>query len=232
MANVKTEITSAHAEFSEPDADVTLISEDGIAFGTHSFTLRKSSGFFRHTLTLPQPQSPSAPTPVTSTLTIQLEEKANVLEALLRIIMGKAHSPLHTFEFIESIIHAAEKYEMPGPMSAVQHAIVNIRLVKQDPLRVYAIASQYGWIVEASIASSETLSYDLAALSPKAASSFRGMGWVHLMKLMQLHAKRREGMRQYMLDFELPPNEMDESDDAIAHTTIMTPTTKRGIQDN
>src|SRR6266851_6560510 len=121
------------------DADVVLGSRDGVLFRVPSTTLKMTSAWFRTMFTLPQgspPSSrsqsqrdtfantaatgPSTAAPAADTEIISLDEDARTLEPLLRMICGLEISTLDTWDAVEPVLYAAEKYEMPGPASIVR----------------------------------------------------------------------------------------------------------------
>jgi hypothetical protein len=103
--------TGLHPAFSHPDADVTLGANGHTLFRVHSYTLKTTSGWFNDMFSLPQ----NAPQTVGDV--IYLDEDAPTLEALLRMICGHPLMKLESFDMVESILYAAEKYDTPGPMS-------------------------------------------------------------------------------------------------------------------
>lgn len=122
-----------HPLFSSPDADVTLGAKDGVLFRVHSFILKTTSGWFRAMYTLPQHSA--APTIVTQLGmdVIYVDEDSKTLEGLLRIICGLPIPRLDSYDTVEPILHAAEKYDMPGPMSVVR-ALLGTPAFLSDPL--------------------------------------------------------------------------------------------------
>ena len=191
----KSEITT-HPAFDSPDADVVLVSKDLTQFRVHSFTLKTTSGWFRSLFSLPQPSPPSsgdstpkAPIPET----IHLDEDSQTLEVVLRMICGLPITPITSYDMVDAILYASEKYDMPGPASLMRIAVLTPPLADQ-PLRLYASASRFDWTEEAKMASERTL-----ALDP-----WSGENWEMLNKvdgraalaLLKLHRLRREGIRR------------------------------------
>lgn len=196
---------TTHPEFNSPDADVVLVSRDLVRFRMHSFTLKTTSGWFRSLFSIPRP-SPSntatgegrdrrpALTPSTADPEmIHLDEDSSTLELLFRMISGLPIQPLTSFDTVDALLFASEKYEMPGPTSLVRIAVLTPPLADQ-PLRLYAAASRCGWADEAKVASQRTLAMDL----------WQDENWEMLAKvdvrsalaLMKLHRLRRESLRK------------------------------------
>lgn len=175
-----------HPLFSSSDGDVTLGAKGGTLFCVHSYTLKTTSGWFRAMFSLPQDSTPSTP------VVIHLEEDVQVLESLLRMICGLPILRPDSYDTVDSLLYAAEKYDMPGPASIIRHLVMTPPLT-DEPLRLYAIACRYGWEEEAKIASEGTLQYDLHA--PEHRSSLQRLGTEAILNLFELHRSRREGLR-------------------------------------
>lgn len=189
-----------HPLFDHPDSDITLGSSDGVLFRVHTYMLKTTSGWFRTMLTLPQSSSSNTPRPSSSRAgsvephshhphpptrdTIYLTEHSSVLEALLRITCGLPPTLPTTYEGLDNVLYASEKYDTPGP-SALLRAWLSMSLTlptkslvasdgdgdKQPalpclptPLHTYALACRFGWIEEAKSASTQTLTLNI--LSP------------------------------------------------------------------
>ncbi|KAG1781147.1 hypothetical protein EV702DRAFT_1074314 [Suillus placidus] len=133
---------SYHPLFGSPDADVVFRSSEGTYYRLHSFVLRTTSGFFRSMLSLSG--SGSSPDLSSDASPIGLEEKDGVLARFFTMISGMEIPQWDTLDEIEDVLHAAEKYDTPGPISIIRSAITSPRFML-DPLRVYAIAARYKW---------------------------------------------------------------------------------------
>ncbi|KAH7905182.1 hypothetical protein BJ138DRAFT_1118697, partial [Hygrophoropsis aurantiaca] len=165
-----------HPCFASPDADIILGAKDRTLFRVHSYTLKTTSGWFRSLFSLPQRPctSPPATSGFTPTSTsgfastsfsaevIHLDEDAHTLESLLRMICGlPVHAPT-SYDPIDALLFAAEKYDMPGPISLLRILVLTPPLLDQ-PLRLYAAASRFGWDPEARHASAQTLALNIHA---------------------------------------------------------------------
>jgi len=200
---------TTHPAFDSPDADVVLVSRDLVRFQMHSFTLKTTSGWFRSLFSIPRPPPSNtaaagpmgegrdrrpALTPSTADPEmIHLDEDSSTLELLFRMISGLPIQPLTSFDTVDALLFASEKYEMPGPTSLVRIAVLTPPLADQ-PLRLYAAASRCGWTDEAKVASQRTLGMDL----------WQDENWEMLAKvdvrsalaLLRLHRSRRECLRK------------------------------------
>lgn len=188
-------VATIHPTFANPSAEVALVSIEGTIFQIYALTLRETSGFFRDTLSLPQPAI--EPSSSASVITLQLSEKSDTIEELLRVITAKEFPELDTWASLESFTAAAEKYDMPGPLSLARRLIMAPPFIS-DPIRVYAVACHHGWTKQASLAATATLSVDIA--NPSLTSSFAGIGWKELLKLFQLRQVRQERMCAFLND--------------------------------
>ncbi|KAG2367638.1 hypothetical protein BDR07DRAFT_1393163 [Suillus spraguei] len=137
-----------HPLFGSPDADVIFRSSEGTYYRLHSIVLRTTSGFFRPMLSLSDHvdgsgSSPQAD-PSSETSPIGLQEKDGVLTRIFTMISGIEIPQWDSLDEIEEVLHAAEKYDMPGPISILRSAITSHRFMA-NPLHVYAIAARYQW---------------------------------------------------------------------------------------
>ncbi|EAU91566.2 hypothetical protein CC1G_02055 [Coprinopsis cinerea okayama7 len=177
-----------HPDFSDPDGDVVLASRNcKMMFRTHSYTLKTTSGFFRSMFSLPGRKCSEV---------IYTNEETDVLEHLLRMVCGLPVLPLDP-TLVEPILHAAETYDMPGPMSIVRLGVKSSPL-SDDPLRMYVICSRYGWESEMKYFSTRTLTYNLH--DPTHFETLQSLSSTALLKLFALHRGRRESLRKRLND--------------------------------
>lgn len=193
-----------HELFNSPDTDTILGSKDGVLFRVHSFTLKTTSGWFRTMFSLPQKADEKPDT-------IYLDEEASLLEALLRCICGLPIPRLDSYDIIEPLLFAAEKYDMQGPPSIVRALTMTPPLLS-DPLRLFVLACRYGWEDIVQLASSHTLSLDIH--QPKYRPTLQKMAAVPLLSLLELHRGRREGLRKRLNE---PPFVNDGNDSFCSH---------------
>ncbi|KAH8985796.1 hypothetical protein EDB92DRAFT_1337643 [Lactarius akahatsu] len=188
------------------ESDVVLASRDGVLFRVPSTTLKMTSSWFRAMFTLPQTATPSAtpstsasPLARTSSLNssadsevISLDEDARTLEPLLRMACGLEIATLDTWDAVEPVLYAAEKYDMPGPASIVR-ALLRTPAFADAPLRLYAAACHFGWADDARAASTRSLVLDLHAPDHRAA--LMRLRTADLLALFELHHTRRAQFR-------------------------------------
>ncbi|KAJ7502835.1 hypothetical protein B0H11DRAFT_2170877 [Mycena galericulata] len=175
-----------HASFCSPDGDIVLAAKGGnLYFRLHSFILKTTSSWFRTMLSLPQGQSPSMEI-------IFMDEDENTLELVLRMISGLPLLPVADYDVVDKILFAAEKYDMPGPMSIMRLLVMTPPLLNQ-PFRLYTVSCRYGWAEEARFASTQTLTHYLH--DPEVRPLLQRLSTDALLKLFELHHTRREALR-------------------------------------
>lgn len=200
-----------HELFNDQDADTVLGSKDGVLFRVHSSTLRTTSSWFRAMYSLPQQGRSSD-----DTVTVYVDEDASTLEALLRCVCGLSIPRLDSYDTIEPMLFAAEKYDMQGPLSIVR-AMTSTPPLLADPLRLFVLACRYGWDDVVQFSASQTLSLNLH--DSKHFSSLAKLSAIPLLGLLTLHRTRRILMQKRMSE---PPFVSDEGDSSCAHcgTTV------------
>lgn len=121
---------------------------------------------------------------------VYLDEDTYTVECLVRMICGLPSLPVETYDQIDTLLFAAEKYDMPGPMSILRLQLLTPSFLK-DPFRLYGIACRFGWDSEAKFSSTQTLTYNVhdTAFRP----SLERMPAEAILNLFGLHRSRREG---------------------------------------
>ncbi|KAI0290390.1 hypothetical protein B0F90DRAFT_1672008 [Multifurca ochricompacta] len=203
------------------DADVVLSSRDGVLFRVPSTTLKMTSSWFRTMFTLPQAQSTATTPSRTNNKSVRspepelinLDEDASTLEPLLRMICGLEIPTLDTWDAVEPVLYAAEKYDMPGPASIVR-ALLRTPAFTDAPLRLYAAACHFGWAEDTRAASTRSLTLDLH--SPNHRSALLRLRTADLFALIELHHSRRAQFRSRLAE---PP--------FLADTQLNDPTAAR-----
>ena len=114
---------STHPSFAADDADIILCSQEGVHFRTHTLVLKLGSAWFRTLFTLPQSPLPSPLCKRPPPELIPMVEPADVLAALLGTACGHALPPLDALPFVEALLHAADKFDMPAALSALRLAL-------------------------------------------------------------------------------------------------------------
>jgi len=190
------------------DADVVLSSRDGVLFCVPSMTLKMTSSWFRTMFTLPQGSPPASSrshnrnqrdstTVSTDTEIIGLDEDSSTLEPLLRMICGLEIPTLDTWDVVEPVLYAAEKYDMPGPAS-IMRALMRTPTFTDAPIRLYAAACHFGWAEDARTASTRSLTLNLYDSVHK--PSLLRLRTADLYALFALHNDRRVQFRTRIAD--------------------------------
>lgn len=119
-----------------------------------------------------------------------LDEDAEVLERLFSMVCGLPFREIESHDLFESLLFAAETYDMPGPLSLLRMFLLTPAL-DSDPIRLYSSATRYDWKKESSILSHRTLSLNIH--DKKHQSALRTLSTDALLDLITLHRDRREG---------------------------------------
>jgi len=188
-----------HPAFSEEDATFVLTSSDGTNYRLHPFTLRTTSGFFRDMISLPQKSTGEAgDAKPAQEEQIALDEGNRVLTPLLKMISGLAVERWKSLEELEGVLDAAQKYDMPGPLSTIRSTVASppSYITLENPLRLYIIAARHDWEEEAQAASVHTL--EVCLHDEALASILQQVSSAYLLKLFRLHRIRRDKFREYI----------------------------------
>jgi hypothetical protein len=168
--------------------EIILASSDGTQFHVPSYSLL-NCGFFRTMLSLPQGGAASYDLPKGNTETIHTGESTSLLSTVLMMMSGQPYSPWTSLDDIEPVLFLAERWDIPFILSAIRSAITSFPLLKSNPLRLYYIATHFGWTEEAKIASEQTLS--LSLFDPDYHADLSRLMSKDLLALFELHRSRR-----------------------------------------
>ena len=123
---------------------------------------------------------------------IYVDEDSATLEALMRLVCGQPIPQLDSYDVVEPLLYAAEKYDMPGPLSLVRALIMTTPFIS-DPLRLYTLCCRYGWYPEAQSASTLTLTMNLHASEYK--RTLLKLSTTALLGIFELHHNRKDSLR-------------------------------------
>lgn len=196
-----------HPDFASPDADVILRSSEGTLFRVHSYTLRTTSGLFNTMFNLPQPVKNTTSCPhsqrgcregeqVYEPEEIPIYESDFVLVRLLRLICSLPVPIWESYDDIERVLTAAEKWDTPGPIASIRAALTSPQFLASDPLRLYVLAKHFEWEEEAKLSSTHTLKLNLH--HPSYASTLARLSSKDLLPLMKLHRRRRDKFKELL----------------------------------
>ncbi|KAG5651998.1 hypothetical protein H0H81_006650 [Sphagnurus paluster] len=183
-----------HPEFSFPDADVILRSFEGTLYRIHSYTLRTTSGLFNTMFNLPQPVKSKAGRDSGNRdyepEEIPIYESDFVLERLLRLLCSIPVPSWESYDDVDRVLTAAEKWDTPGPIATIRATLTRPQFLTSDPLRLYVLAKHFDWREEAKLAATQTLKLNLH--DPIHASTLARLSSKDLLPLLNLHRKRRD----------------------------------------
>ncbi|KAK0479847.1 hypothetical protein EDD18DRAFT_845079 [Armillaria luteobubalina] len=174
-----------HPTFNSPDAHAVLCSLDGTLYRLPPSVLRRTTAFFASQSFTFEPSSKPIP----------IHEHDAVLERLLRIISGLAIPQWRTFDDLEGVLNLAGTWGARGAVDVVRAAIT-APMFLIEPLRVYAIATRFGWEEEAELAPRHTL--ELSLHEEQYQEVLRRIPTRALVKLFKFHRKRRDEFRASM----------------------------------
>ncbi|KAG5338570.1 hypothetical protein C0989_006994 [Termitomyces sp. Mn162] len=180
-----------HSSFNSKEANVVLCSAEGTFYRIPSFVLRSTTGYFRAILPPGPPppfeQPPSGQGQVTDP--IMVNEKDVVLERLLRLISGLETPMWESFDELDAVMSLAEKWDAKGLMCLIRAAVTAPRFLA-EPLRLYVMATRFGWEHEAKLASTHTLK--LSIYDEEHAEQLQRLSAKHLMAILSFHRRRRD----------------------------------------
>ncbi|KAF9265827.1 hypothetical protein L218DRAFT_832442, partial [Marasmius fiardii PR-910] len=105
-----------------------------------------------------------------------------------------------SFDQVEELLVLVEEWDAPGPLSIIRSSIT-APMFLADPLRLYAVASHFGWEAEIQLSSSHTLGFDLYAEEHQ--KTLERLPPRSLLALMKLHRSRRDVLKGYLDDPEV-----------------------------
>ncbi|KAG8766633.1 hypothetical protein FRC12_006741 [Ceratobasidium sp. 428] len=117
-----------------PGGDVSLKSSDGTVFIVHSVFLSFSSKVFSDMLTTP-----------TKSDVIELAEDAEAISMMLAFLYPMVHPAIDSTRLLEKAMLMAHKYNIEVLAKTVEQASGQRDLIRQDPLRIYQAAGNYGF---------------------------------------------------------------------------------------
>ncbi|KAG6852540.1 hypothetical protein C0991_011056 [Blastosporella zonata] len=197
MANIQRESPArkVHPLFDSKEATVALYSAEGTLYRIPSFVLRNTTGYFLAILRMPLPLGQQADSQAKSIYTIVVDETDVVLERILRLISGLEAPMWGSLDEMESVMSLAEKWDAQGPISLIRSAVTAPKFLA-DPLRLYGIATRFGWEEEAKLASTYTLR--LSLFDEEYADKLERLPTKGLLDLLSLHRRRRDLFKTFL----------------------------------
>jgi hypothetical protein len=183
-------------DFKAPDTDTILRSSDGKEFHVHRLILSLSSPVFQGMFALPQSADPPSPIP-----TVDLPEHSAVLEPFIQYLYPRSPPTITSISMWAGLYAIADKYGAEAVIEPLRDMLIP-RFLETAPLRVYALASRWGFKEEAKIASRRTLAMDIMESFPREDAELMGGGACQ--QLYLLHFNRREAARS-LVEKHPPP---------------------------
>jgi len=186
-------VTMVPYDFNSPGADAVLRSSDGKEFLVHRLILSLSSPVFEGMIGLPQP-SPEIPN-------VDLSDPSDVLEPFIQYLYPRSPPKINDIAMWAAMYTIADKYGAEAVMEPLREMLIP-RFLEKSPLRVYALASRWGFEEEARTASRKTLTLDIFKKFPREDAELMGGGACQ--QLYLLHFNRREAARSLVEKHPLP----------------------------
>ena len=189
-------------DFDAPDADVILRSSDGKEFRVHRLILSLTSPVFQGMFSLPQSTDPPS-----QILSVDVPESSDVLQPFIQYLYPHFPPKISDISMWAALYTIGNKYIAGVVMGPLRDMLIP-RFLEKSPMRVYALASHWGFEGEAKIASRRTLRLDISKeLSEEDATL---MGGAACQKLYLLHYNRREAA-QRLINNQPPPSASNAS---------------------
>ena len=182
--------------FDAPDTDAVLLSSDGKEFHVHRLILSLASPVFRGMFSLPQPTEPTSQIP-----TIDVAESSDILQPFLQCLYPRKPPKISDLAMWAALYTAADKYNAEAVMELLRDMLIP-EFLETSPLRVYALASHYGFEEVAKIASTRTLTFDIFKDFPQEDAEL--MGGAACQKIYLLHYNRREAAQAVIANHPFP----------------------------
>jgi hypothetical protein len=157
--------------------------------------------FPRH-VSLPRPNEPPAELPI-----IYVPESSDILQPFLQHLYPRSPPRVTDISMWAALYTIADKYGAEVVTDPLRDMLIPCFL-ETSPLRVYALASRWGFEEEAKTASRRTLTMDIFKDFPREDAEL--MGGVACQRLYLLHFNRREAARALIASHP-PPSTEDRS---------------------
>jgi hypothetical protein len=169
-------------DFDAPDADVVFRSSDGKELRVHRLILSLSSPVFQGMFSLPRPTEPPPELPI-----IDLPKSSDILQPFFQYLYPRSPPRVADISMWAALYTIADKYGTEVVMDPLRDMLIP-RFLETSPLRVYALASCWGFEEEAKTASRRTLTIDISEGFSE--ENAKLMGSVACQKLCLLHMRR------------------------------------------
>ncbi len=154
--NRSPESLSVHPGYMHFDADLKIISSDGVVFYAHSVILRLASPVFSDMLSMPREydsdEGMKQGSEARDKEAVKLTESEDIVAALLDSIYPRRPKPeLDSFDFVQRLAIAADKYDISDVTNTIRGIICSQAAASNfgSPLCNYSLACRLNWIEEA-----------------------------------------------------------------------------------
>jgi hypothetical protein len=175
------------SEFNSPDGDIILRAHGSPTrdFRVHKLILTLASPTFKDMFGLPQPTD----APRVDVDVVEVTDPPRALDLVLTLIYPLPPPNVDSLDLLLEGLLLADKYNIEGVRAELRLRLTNF--LQENPLRVYAIASKFGFEEEAEAASSLTTGIYLPALDDLP-DDLRDVSALAYHKLVRLHEKHRD----------------------------------------
>ncbi|KAJ7657358.1 hypothetical protein DFH06DRAFT_1090887 [Mycena polygramma] len=195
----KAETKIALPPFDAEKADVILLTSDNVEFRVFKLVLSLASPFFQQMFGLPQ--APSAD----EVQVIPVQEESIILDKLLRFCYPCAPPTIDTLDKLHTVMEALSKYQMFNDSSdLVKEAQYLLRsFARTQPVAVFAIACQFGWLHVAQAAARHSLAFPLRKFDDKQVTvkELQNLTGAQHQALLRYHAQCAAGAAAAVSDF-------------------------------
>jgi len=183
-------------DFDAPDTDAILRSSDGKELLVHKLILSLASPVFQGMFTLPQPTDSPSRIPIAD-----VSESSDILQPFIQYLYPRPPPKVTDISMWAALYAIADKYGAERVAESLRDMLIP-RFLDAYPLRVYVLASRWGFEEEAKVASRGTLTIDILKDFPPEDAEL--MGGVACQQLYLLHLGRREAARTLVVNHPLP----------------------------
>jgi hypothetical protein len=186
-------------DFCTDDADVVIRAAGSLDFRAHKLILSFVSPIFKDMFTLPQPP-PATPDSLPH---VDVQDSPDVWQNILRTIYPILSNPkIDTLDDLESLLLAAQAYEMQFVIETHKGALKHREFIEKDPLRLYAIACMCGFEDQATyVARNAELLTVTSHLNP---SDLKGLTLGAYSRLVSFLAKRDNKWYETLEEVSVP----------------------------
>ncbi|KAK0209184.1 hypothetical protein DFS33DRAFT_1380656 [Desarmillaria ectypa] len=193
-------MSTAHPLFNDPTdcVDLVIRTADNVDFFVLSglLSLKSPSSFFRHVLKNSQHTEERDGFPV-----LEVEEDSDTFQTILLLCYPNVAPQINSFDQILAVKKALSKYCMDHTLEQFVQTVIASPLMKEQALRIFALAVVNGWKILGEAAAKNTLAIPLD--DPEA--EIEDLSRIDTLQYIRLRNYHRK-CRQVAQDVLLPPN--------------------------